>query len=57
MEKSKDRVHGKVDRRNAWVHGGPRAAQTLGTAVPPRRVEHEHYELQVLASGCRGGRG
>jgi hypothetical protein len=33
-----DRVHGAVDRRRARVHGGPRAARTLGAAVPCRRA-------------------
>jgi hypothetical protein len=51
-----DRVHGAVDWQCAWVQGGPRAAWTLGVAVPRRRATRECQGSPVFASGGRGGR-
>jgi hypothetical protein len=61
-----DRVHGEVDRRCAWVHGGLRVARKLGTwrLAGAQRVgararrwgatgRGRHGELDGLLTGAR----
>jgi hypothetical protein len=61
MGNSVDQVHGAVDQQRPWVHGGARAARTLGTAAPHRHVARECCGAQELTGvgwgGCGRARG
>jgi hypothetical protein len=41
MENLVDQVNDAMDRRGGRVHGGPRAARTVGVVAPRRRMARE----------------